>query len=86
MQWDKWKCIRNLGWEWEMKPGGQRSARIGCHSDSELPGGHCNNHFKFTMSRRQNPRLLRLLHQAGGLFTTNATWEALNDLGYLCLK
>lgn len=19
MQWDKWKCIRNLGWEWEMK-------------------------------------------------------------------
>lgn len=18
MQWDKWKCIRNLGWEWEI--------------------------------------------------------------------
>ena len=27
-----------------MKPGVQRSARIGCHSDSELPGGHCSNH------------------------------------------
>ena len=48
-----------------MKPGGQRSARIGCHSDSELPGGHCNNHFKFTMSRRQNPRLLPRRHIGG---------------------
>lgn len=49
MQWDKWKCIRNLGWEWEMKPG-VRGCQNGCHSDSELPGGHCNNHFKFTVS------------------------------------
>ena len=58
MQWDKWKCIRNLGWAWEMEPGAQRSARIGWRSDSELPGGHCNNHFKCAVSRRRSTRLL----------------------------
>ena len=65
MQWDKWICFRNLGWEWEMKPGVQRSARISCHSDSELPGGHCNDHFRFTVSRRQNTRLLHRRRMGG---------------------
>lgn len=76
----------------EARGGGQMNARIGYHSDPELPCDHCNNQFKFTVSRRQNTHLLprsslgdpsrclRALSGAAGmmrsLVTSRPVWEA----------
>lgn len=52
-----------MGMLFEVKPGGQMNARIGYHSGSELPSGHCNKVNIYSVQMTESTPLSKRKHR-----------------------